>query len=150
MDRAMTQQAKATTKPSIKLTHHGAMIALQAAIAKAEDLGVPQNIAIVDDGGNMLAFVRMDGAKLLSGETCKSKAITAASHKQPTSRLDPALEVKLAIAAGGRLTNLEGGLPIFIDGDCVGAVGVGSGTGAQDVEVARAALKGLGAEDQVP
>ena len=119
-------------------------------MTKAEQLGVPQNITIVDDGGNMLAYIRMDGAKLLSAETSKSKAITAASHRQPTSRLDPNLEVKLAIAAGGRLTNLEGGLPIIIDGVCVGAVGVGSGTGAQDVEVARAALAGLGAEDQIP
>ena len=146
----MAYDPKAATRPFLKLTHHGAMIALQAAIAKAEELGVPQNITIVDDGGNMLAYVRMDGAKLLSAETSKSKAITAASHRQPTSRLDPALEVKLAIAAGGRLTNLEGGLPIVIDGVCVGAVGVGSGTGAQDIEVARAALKGLGAKDQVP
>jgi glc operon protein GlcG len=150
MDQTMTTQTNPATRPFLKLTHQGAMIALQAAIAKAEELGVPQNITIVDDGGNMLAYIRMDGAKLLSAETSKSKAITAASHRQPTSRLDPSLEVKLAIAAGGRLTNLEGGLPIVIDGTCVGAVGVGSGTGAQDVAVARAALKGLGAEDQVP
>lgn len=138
------------TKPFLKLTHQGALQALQAGIAKAEELGVPQNITIVDDGGNMLAYVRMDGAKLLSAKTSKSKAITAASHRQPTSRLDPKNEIKLAIAAGGRLTNLEGGLPIIIDGVCLGAVGVGSGTGAQDVEVARAALKGIGAEDQIP
>ena len=146
----MSKTGTRVTKPSLKLTHQGAMIALQAAIAKAEELSVPQNITIVDDGGNMLAYIRMDGAKLLSAETSKSKAITAASHRQPTSRLDPKIEVKLAIAAGGRLTNLEGGLPIVIDGVCVGAVGVGSGTGAQDVEVARAALAGLGAEDQTP
>ncbi len=139
-----------TTRPTIKLTHAGALKALTAAVAHAEALGVPQNITIVDDGGNMLAFVRMDGAKLLSGETSKSKAISAASHRQPTSRLDPDLELKLAIASGGRLTNLEGGLPIIIDGVCVGAVGVGSGTGAQDIEVARAALAALGAEDQRP
>lgn len=145
-----TNSEKPATRPFLKLTHAGAMIALQAAIAKAEELGVPQNITIVDDGGNMLAFVRMDGAKLLSGETSKSKAISAASHRQPTSRLDPDLELKLAIASGGRLTNLEGGLPIIIDGVCVGAVGVGSGTGAQDIEVARAALAALGAEDQRP
>ena len=139
-----------TTRSAIKLTHRGALAVLQAGIAKAEELGVPQNITVVDEGGNMLAFVRMDGAKLLSGETSKSKAITAASHRQPTSRLDRDLELKLAIAAGGRLTNLEGGLPIVIDGVCVGAVGVGSGTGAQDIEVARAALAGIGAEDQKP
>lgn len=138
---------KSLTRPNVKLTHHGALVALQAAIAKAESLGVPQNITIVDDGGNMLAFVRMDGAKLLSGETSRSKAVSAASHRQPTSRLDPTLELKLAMATGGRLTNLEGGLPIIIDGVCVGAIGVGSGTGQQDIEVARAALAALNAED---
>jgi uncharacterized protein GlcG (DUF336 family) len=140
----------ATTKPSLKLTHEGALKALAGAVAKAEELGVPQNITIVDDGGNLLAFVRMDGAKMLSRETSMSKAITAASHRQPTSRLNPADEIKLAIAGGGRLTNLEGGLPIVIAGQCVGAVGVGSGTGAQDVEVARAALAAIDAEDQTP
>jgi glc operon protein GlcG len=140
----------ATTNPSLKLTHEGALKALAGAIAKADELGVAQNITIVDDGGNLLAFVRMDGAKLLSRETSMSKAITAASHRQPTSRLDPANEIKLAIAGGGRLTNLEGGLPIVIAGQCVGAVGVGSGTGAQDVEVARAALAAIEAEDQKP
>jgi uncharacterized protein GlcG (DUF336 family) len=140
----------ATTKPSLKLTHEGALKALAGAVAKADALGVPQNITIVDDGGNLLAFVRMDGAKMLSRETSLSKAITAASHRQPTSRLNPADEIKLAIAGGGRLTNLEGGLPIVIDGQCIGAVGVGSGTGAQDVEVARAALAAIDAEDQKP
>ena len=84
---------------------------------------MPQNITIVDDGGNLLAFLRMDGAKLLSGETSRSKAISAASHRQPTSRLDPELELKLAIASGGRLTNLEGGFPIVIDGVCVALSG---------------------------
>ncbi|WP_398479339.1 heme-binding protein [Tardiphaga sp.] len=140
----------ATTKASLKLTHEGALKALAGAVAKAEALGVPQNITIVDDGGNLLAFVRMDGAKMLSRETSLSKAITAASHRQPTSRLNPSDEIKLAIAGGGRLTNLEGGLPIVIAGQCVGAVGVGSGTGAQDVEVARAALAAIDAEDQKP
>ncbi|MEH2553233.1 glc operon protein GlcG [Bradyrhizobium algeriense] len=140
----------ATTNPSLKLTHEGALKALAGAIAKAEELSVAQNITIVDDGGNLLAFVWMDGAKLLSRETSMSKAVTAASHRQPTSRLDPTNEIKLAIAGGGRFTNLEGGLPIVIAGQCVGAVGVGSGTGAQDVEVARAALAAIEAEDQKP
>ena len=136
-----------STRPALKLTHAGALTALAGAVAKAEALGVPQNITIVDEGGNLLAYVRMDGAKLLSRETSLSKAITSASHRAPSGRLAPDLEVKLAIAAGGRLTNLEGGLPIFIDGVCVGAVGVGSGTGAQDVEVAHAALAAIGARD---
>ncbi|MFC5068660.1 GlcG/HbpS family heme-binding protein [Flaviflagellibacter deserti] len=138
------------TRPTLKLTHSGALQALDGALRKAEELGVPQNITVVDEGGNLLAYVRMDGAKLLSRETSMSKAITASSHRQPTSRLDPRNEIKLAIAGGGRLTNLEGGLPIIIDGHCVGAIGVGSGTGEQDVEVARAGLAAIGAEDQKP
>lgn len=134
------------TRPSLKLTHAGALEALQAAMRKAEALGVPQNITIVDDGGNLLAFMRMDGAKTMSIRTSQKKAISAASHRVPSGNLAPDLEVKLAIATDGGLTNLEGGFPIIIEGVCVGAVGVGSGTGAQDCEVARAALAALGAQ----
>ncbi|MEL7979874.1 heme-binding protein [Vreelandella titanicae] len=121
-----------------RLTHHAVLAVLHAAIEKSEQLGVAQNIAIVDEGGNLLAFIRMDGAKLLSRETAISKAISAASHQQPTAQLDPNLELKLAIAAGGRLTNLEGGHPLMIGNVCVGGIGVGSGTGQQDIEVAKA------------
>jgi glc operon protein GlcG len=135
-----------TTSPSLKLTHEGALKAMGAAIDKAREIGVGQNITIVDDGGNLLAFVRMDGAKLLSIKTSQKKALSAASHRMPSGGLLPDLELKLALATGGELTNLEGGFPIIIDGIPVGAIGVGSGTGAQDVEVARAALRALGAE----
>lgn len=136
-----------STRESLKLTHEGALTILAAAVARAQAMGVPQNISVVDEGGNLLAFVRMDGAKLLSRETSLSKAISAASHRMPTSRLDPALEMKLAIASGGRLTNLEGGFPIMIGEVCVGGIGVGSGTGAQDMEVAKAGLAAIGARE---
>ena len=72
--------------------------------------------------------------------------MSAASHRQPSGQLMPDLEVKLAIATDGGLTNLEGGFPIILDGVCVGAIGVGSGTGAQDCECARAGLAALGAQ----
>jgi glc operon protein GlcG len=136
----------ATTRPFLKLTHDGALAALQAAMKKAQELGVPQNITIVDDGGNLLAFVRMDGAKLLSIKTSHKKAMSAASHRQPSGRLHAEIELKLSLATGGELTNLEGGFPIIFDGMTVGAIGVGSGTGAQDVEVAKSALRALGAD----
>lgn len=134
-----------TTRPSLKLTHEGALKALRAAMDKAQEIGVGQNITIVDEGGNLLAFVRMDGAKLLSIKTSHKKALSAASHRMPSGGLLPELEVKLGLATGGELTNLEGGFPIIIEGIPVGAIGVGSGTGTQDVEVARAALRALGA-----
>jgi uncharacterized protein GlcG (DUF336 family) len=58
--------------------------------------------------------------------------------------------MKMAMATGGAITNLEGGLPIIIDGVCAGGIGVGSGAPEQDVQVARAGLKALGAKDFPP
>jgi uncharacterized protein GlcG (DUF336 family) len=132
--------------PHSKLTHDGALKLIQAAIAKAQHMGVPQCIAVVDDGGNMLAFVRMDGGKFLSATSALNKARTAASTRQPTGGAHAEIEVKLAIATEGGFTNLKGGLPVIIGGHCVGAIGVGSGTGEQDAEVGRAALAAIGAD----
>ncbi|WP_204150224.1 heme-binding protein [Leptolyngbya sp. CCY15150] len=126
-----------------ELTHAAAQVILQGAIAKAESMGVPQCIAIVDAGGNLLAFLRMDGAKVLSQLSATQKAITAASSRVPTGGVPGDVELKLAFATGGQLTNLKGGLPIVIHGQVVGAIGVGSGTGDQDVEVGQAGLDAL-------
>ena len=136
----------AFTRPGLHLTHEGVMHALKAGMEKAKALGAPENVAIVDDGGNLLGFVRMDGAKTFSTMTAQKKAMSAASHRQPTGRLDPKLELNFAAATEGKLTNLEGGFPILFGGACVGGIGVGSGTGAQDCEVARAMLAALGAD----
>ncbi len=131
------------TTPHLKLTHEGALKLLNTAIKKAEDMDQPQCIAVVDDGGHMLAFVRMDGAKVLSIDSSTRKAMTAASSRVPTSGVSKENELKLAHATSGKLTNLKGGLPIVIDGHVVGGIGVGSGTGEQDLEVAKEALKAL-------
>jgi glc operon protein GlcG len=132
--------------PHSKLTHDGALKLLQAGIAKAQQMGVPQCIAVVDDGGNMLAFVRMDGAKFLSATSALNKAKTAASIRAPTGSGHAEIAVTLAVATGGTFTNLKGGLPVIMNGHCVGAIGVGSGTGDQDAEVGRAALAAIGAQ----
>jgi len=127
-------------KPSTQLTLAGAHTILHAAIAKAEDMGVPQCITVVDTGGNTIAFARMDGAKVLSELSSNAKARTAASSRAQTGGAGPEVELKLAFATGGKLTNLNGGLPIEVDGEVIGAVGVGSGTGAQDIECGQAGL----------
>jgi glc operon protein GlcG len=134
------------TVPHSKLTHDGALKLIQAGIAKAREIGVPECIAVVDDGGNMLAFVRMDGARFLSTTSALNKARTAAASRQPTGGAHAEVELKLALATEGGFTNLKGGLPIIVNGHCVGAIGVGSGTGDQDAEVGRAALAALGAQ----
>ena len=131
------------TAPHLKLTHEGALALLQAAIRKAQDMKQPQCIAIVDDGCNLLAFVRMDGARVLSVESATHKAMTAASIRAPTGGLENDLGVRLGLATGGKVVNLKGGLPIVVEGKVIGGIGVGSGTGDQDREVANAALAAL-------
>lgn len=131
------------TVPHLKLTSAGARKLLDAAIAKAEAMGVPQCIAVVDDGGHLLAFTRMDGAKVLSIDSSLRKAMTAASSRVPTGGLSPEAELKLALATDGKLVNLKGGVPIVVQGHVIGGIGIGSGTGDQDLEVAKAALAAL-------
>jgi glc operon protein GlcG len=130
----------ADTAASLKLTIDGAMRLLQAAMAKARDMKVPQCIAVVDVGGHLLAFARMDGAFALSVDTALRKAQTAASYGVPPGDIAAGIDLKLAIATEGKRINLPGGLPVIVDGHVIGGIGVGSGTGEQDKEVAKAAL----------
>jgi len=116
-----------------QLTYDGAALALQSAVAKAREIGVPQNVSVVDAGGNLLAFAVMDGARFLAQHSSLAKAQTAASLKMPTGRLATQFGVDLALATGGRSTNLVGGLPIIPNGDLVGAVGVSSSESEQDL-----------------
>jgi len=131
------------TRTTLRLTHEGAQTLLAAAIAAAKAMGVPQCIAVVDDGSQLLAFVRMDGARVLSIMSAQRKAMTAATTGKPTGGIPVEIEIKLAIATDGAMVNLMGGLPVIIDGQLVGGIGVGSGTGEQDREVANAALRSL-------
>ena len=133
----------ADTAVSLKLTIDGAMKLLNAAMAKAREMNVPECIAIVDAGGQLLAFARMDGAFALSFDTALMKAMTAASYGIPTGDIAAGIDIKLAIATQGKRINLPGGLPIIIDGHVIGGIGIGSGTGEQDKDVAKAALAAL-------
>ena len=128
------------TRAAIRLTDAGARVLLDAAIAHARLMGVPQCISIVDEGCNLLAFVRMDGARILSIPSSQRKAMTAATTGKPTGGFDAAIELKLAIATDGQIVNLPGGLPIIVEGQVIGGIGVGSGTSDQDFEVANKAL----------
>jgi glc operon protein GlcG len=131
------------TRAALRLTLEGAQLLVDAAIASATRMGVPQCIAVVDDGCNLLALARMDGARVLSITSAQRKAKTAAVTGKPTGELAAELEIKLAVATDGEMTNLKGGLPVIIDRQVIGGIGVGSGTGEQDREIANAALKAL-------
>jgi uncharacterized protein GlcG (DUF336 family) len=116
---------------------------LRAAVDKATAMGVPQCISVVDTGGHLLAFVRMDGAFVQSIDSALKKAMTAASYGRPTGRMDDGIAIKLAIATDGRRINLPGGLPVIVEGHVIGAIGVGSGAGSEDLEVAKAGIAAI-------
>lgn len=123
-----------------RLTHHAALAMLQAAVAKAETMGQPQCIVIVDASGVSLAELRMTGAKFLSLKSARAKARTAASIGAPSDALPESVRPAIAAATEGNITGLSGGLPIFCDGILLGGIGIGSGSAKQDISVAEAAL----------
>ena len=129
------------------MTHALAARMVEAAIARAKELGVKQNVAVVDDGGNLKAFARMDGAPLLGIEGSQRKAYTAlfgfgTADFYNAIKDNPALLVGLSHFEG--VTVVGGGLPITIDGEVVGGIGVGGGTVEQDISCAEAGLRVLG------
>ena len=136
---------KPMTTPTERLTDEAVMAMLDAARAKANAMGVPQCIVIVDPSAVELAVLRMAGARVLSMRSATAKAQTAASTGNPSSAMPEEMRVPIAAATGGAVTGLKGGLPIRINGFLLGGIGVGSGTGDQDVEVAEAALAAIGA-----
>lgn len=128
------------------LTHRGALAMLGAAVDKAEEIGQPQCIVIVDASGEVLAEVRMTGAKFLSRKSALAKALTASSTGAETARIPEEVRALIGLATDGCVTGLPGGLPIAVEGCLVGGIGVGSGTGDQDRDVALAGLRAIGAD----
>jgi len=139
----------ALTRNNPKLTLEGAQLVLVAAQARAVEITVPMDIAIVDDGAHLLAFARMDGAKLSSVEIAIRKAQGAAIRRLPTApvrtgeEVNVVLSMGLALATQGRQIPVRGGIPLLVDGVCVGAIGVSNGTEDQDVDVAQAGARAL-------
>jgi uncharacterized protein GlcG (DUF336 family) len=139
----------ALTRNNPKLTLEGAQLILAAAQARAAEIKVPMDIAVVDDGGHLLAFARMDGAKLSSVEIAIRKAQCAAIRRLPSApartgeEVNVVLSLGLALATQGRQIPVRGGIPLQVDGVCVGAIGVSNGTEDQDVDVAQAGARAL-------
>ncbi|MFK0164057.1 heme-binding protein [Rhizobium sp. NPDC090279] len=128
------------------LSDEGVMTLLSAAISTASQMEQPQCIVIVDQSGVTLGSFRMRGSRFQSLKSALAKAQTAASIDAPSHSLPEHARVPLAVATHGGMTGLRGGLPIRVGGTLVGGIGVGSGSGEQDEQVARAALRAIGAD----
>ncbi len=135
------------------ITLHQARTLVAAAEAKADDLGIAVNIAILDGGGHLKAFSRMDGAVLGSIDVATRKATTAVLFNTRSEAIweyckpgapAPGLEL-----TNGGLAPFGGGIPLHDSRtNLVGAVGVSGGTVAQDVEIASAAVAAFTAKQE--
>ncbi len=133
-------------KPSI--TSSLAQRVVAAAEAKADEMGHPFVIAVVDESGVLKAFSRMDGAALLSVQIAQDKAYTAAGFGLPTHGWHDFIKDDAPLALGApagidRLVIFGGGYPITVGGKIIGAIGVSGGHYTQDMEVAEAGLSAV-------
>jgi uncharacterized protein GlcG (DUF336 family) len=130
------------------VTLSAAQAVVEAARAKAEEIGVPMNIAVVDEGNNLTAFARMDGAWLGSIDIAKNKAYTARAFDMSTKDLAPLCQPNQPLfgihaSNHGQLIIFAGGIPLEAGGKVVGAVGVSGGSVEADHEVAEAGVAGF-------
>src|ERR1700761_6220771 len=130
------------------LTLEDAKRMLAAGEARATSLGIAYNIAVVDAGGHLLAFLRQDGALIGSVDLAIDKAVTARIFDKTTSDLAalsqsgrPLFGIQESNA--GKVVIFGGGIPVFASGSIIGAVGNSAGTVEQDIEVAMAAIAAL-------
>jgi uncharacterized protein GlcG (DUF336 family) len=121
---------------------------LSAGEAKAQSLGIPYNIAVVDAGGHLVAFIRQDGALIGSIDLAIDKAMTARLFDKTTAELATLSQSGKPLfgiqeSNSGKVVVFGGGVPIVSEGAIIGAVGTSAGTVEQDIEVAQAAIAGL-------
>jgi uncharacterized protein GlcG (DUF336 family) len=136
--------AAQASKPTLTLATAQKMAA--ACIAKAEQEGWRVIVAIVDDGGNLKYFHRMDNAFLGSIQIAQLKAATSAQFPFSTKRWGEITQMVKGLDLVPGTVTFEGGLPIIIGGQHAGAIGVSGATGAQDGECAQASLDAVADE----
>lgn len=136
-------------KKIVRLELQDALVMLEAAVARAREIGVAETICICDEGGYPIALYRMDEARVTGPEIAQAKAWTAACHKRATHKFNeppngPALPQNEAFGINmmfpGKFAIFVGGFPIELDGQVIGGVGVSGGNGEQDKAVGQAAL----------
>jgi len=134
---AIAGRAQVTEKKT--LTLEGAEKVIAAAKAEAKKLNAPGGvIAVVDDGGNLMALARMDGTFAAGANISIGKARTAALFKKPTKFFEDLIKNgRTSMVALNDFTPLQGGIPVVVDGQIIGAVGVsGAASAQQDEEIA--------------
>lgn len=130
--------AVAQTRQVRTLSAEGAQNALTTALAEAKKNNWVVSVAVMDPAGELLAFVRMDGAGISTIENALGKARTSARFRTPSQRFDSMATIRPGLLTFENMTAVEGGVPILIDGVVVGSIGVSGASSAQDAQMARA------------
>ena len=129
----------------ISLEHANGVIA--AAVAEAQKHDWKLNVAVVDSGGNLVAFQRMDGAIWASAYGSQGKAVASSAFARPSGvmqeRATQPTPAGINAASGGLMIMGQGAVPLFRNGNLVGAVGVGGGTSQEDEDCAAAGAAAL-------
>lgn len=137
------------TKMAKMITHESALKAIEVGAAKARELGEPSSLAIVDVGGNLMAFLRVDDAALSTVEIAQGKAYTALALRSPSGNwleiVQPGAALYGLDALGGRrpFVVFGGGLPVYDGKTVVGGVGVSGGPADADVAIAEVMVSAL-------
>ncbi|WP_424136072.1 GlcG/HbpS family heme-binding protein [Roseomonas chloroacetimidivorans] len=140
----ITGVAKAADLPRQPvLTLDAARTVLSAAETEARTQGWPGAIAVTDAGGALLAMVRMDGSGPAAADIAPGKARTAAMFRRPTSAFEDAINGQRPAAITGHFVMMSGGLPLVVEGQVVGAIGVSADTPQHDVAIAEAGRAAL-------
>jgi uncharacterized protein GlcG (DUF336 family) len=126
------------------LTADDARLIIAAARAEADRYHWHVTIAVVDDGGALMALERLDRAAPHTAQIATEKARSAAIMRFPTKTLEDLVKDRPALVTMPGVTRVQGGLPILAGEDCVGAVGVSGATSQQDEQVAAAGITALG------
>jgi uncharacterized protein GlcG (DUF336 family) len=131
-----------------RLTLDDARVMMEAAEAKAREIGVDMDIAITDDSGSLLMFHRMDNARIASIDIAISKAFTAAAQRKSTRAYGQGSQpggpsYGIHVSNQGRFMIFAGGLPVFCDGQIAGGIGCSSGHADQDEVVSQAGVDAL-------
>ena len=120
---------------------------LQAAKAKATEMGLRVSIAVVDTRGGLMAMVRLDGARWPTARVCQGKAYASVTYGVPSAdlaqRADGPIFRNMMIQEGGRLIPAQGAMPIKRGDEVIGAVGVSGAASAQDEEIATVGVQAL-------
>ena len=123
-----------------------AQVLIDGAAAKAREIGVPMCIAVTDESGHLIRFERMNGGKISSISIATDKAATAAIARHGTHVYNQLCvpgspPFGIHIPNGGHFSIIGGGMPVLIDGEIVGGIGLSSGTAEQDRICAEAAIQ---------